>query len=127
MVSVSNWLQESNVGDLPQAVQTDILESLKQLIEATQQEMQEMQDEKRQQESQSQPSQQKPGLVKLMAEIRMLRTLQLQVNRRTKQLDELLKPASAEQQTELRTQIRVLAARQQRLIETAQELAKQAK
>lgn len=127
MASVASWLQESNVSDLTQMVQTDILESLKQLIEATQQEMQQMQEEKRQQsQEQNQPSDQKPALVKLMAEIRMLRTLQLQVNRRTVQLNTQLNSAPTDQQAALRKQLKDLAARQLRLIETARELARQA-
>ena len=125
MGSVTGWLQESTVTELTQSVQTDILESLRQLIEATQQEMQEMK-EHEQQQQQQQNSQEKPGLVKLMAEIRMLRTLQLQVNRRTKQLDGLMQSVTTEDQPALRKQLHELAVRQQRLIVTAKELAKQA-
>ena len=61
-----------------------------------------------------------------MAEIRMLRTLQLQVNRRTKQLDGLMQSVTTEDQPALRKQLHELAVRQQRLIVTAKELAKQA-
>lgn len=124
MGSVSGWLQESKVGDLTQSVQNDIIESLKQLIETTQKEMQEMKEH--QQESQAQEgSPQKPGLVELMAEIKMLRNLQLQVNRRTKQVDGLLQSASSEDLPSLKKQVHDLAVRQRRLIETAKELAKQ--
>jgi len=125
MGSVTGWLQESSVTELTQSVQTDILESLRQLIEATQQEMQEMKEHEHEQQ-QNQNSQEKPGLVKLMAEIRMLRTLQLQVNRRTKQLDGLMQSVTTEEQPALRKQLHELAVRQQRLIVTAKELAKQA-
>ncbi len=123
MGSVTGWLQESKVTELTQSVQTDILESLRQLIEATQQGMQEMK-EHEQQQNQNQESQEKPGLVKLMAEIRMLRTLQLQVNRRTKQVDGLMQSVTTEDQPALRKQLHDLAVRQQRLIGTAKELAK---
>ena len=123
MGSVTGWLQESKVTELTQSVQTDILESLRQLIEATQQEMQEMK-EHEQQQNQNQESREKPGLVKLMAEIRMLRTLQLQVNRRTKQVDGLMQSVTTEDQPALRKQLHDLAVRQQRLIGTAKELAK---
>lgn len=124
MESVSGWLQESNVAELTQSVQKDIIESLKQLIETTQREMQEMKDPEQQQQQQSQ--QQQSALVELMAEIRVLRNLQLQVNRRTKQVDQLLQTAPVGDQGPLQKQIRELADRQQRLIETAKELAKQA-
>jgi ABC-type sugar transport system ATPase subunit len=60
-----------------------------------------------------------------MAEIKMLRNLQLQVNRRTKQVDGLLQSASSEDLPSLKKQVHDLAVRQRRLIETAKELAKQ--
>jgi hypothetical protein len=124
MGSVSGWLQESKVGDLTQSVQNDIIESLKQLIETTQKEMQEMKEHQQESQQQQGPPQ-KPGLVELMAEIKMLRNLQLQVNRRTKQVDGLLQSASSEDLPSLKKQVHDLAVRQRRLIETAKELAKQ--
>ena len=124
MGSVSGWLQESKVEDLTQSVQNDIIESLKQLIETTQKEMQEMKEQQQKSQQQEGPPQ-KPGLVELMAEIKMLRNLQLQVNRRTKQVDGLLQSASSEDLPSLKKQVHDLAVRQRRLIETAKELAKQ--
>ena len=124
MSSVSSWLQESKVSELTQSVQTDIIESLKQLIETTQKEMQEMKEQQQHQEQQ-QNSEQKPGLVELMAEIRMLRNLQLQVNRRTKQVDALLQSAPTDDLPALKKQVHDLSIRQRRLIEAAKELATQ--
>ncbi|MEJ7595539.1 MAG: hypothetical protein WKF77_28835 [Planctomycetaceae bacterium] len=127
MNSVSGWMQEYKVGELTQSVQKDILESLKQLIETTQKEMQQMKEQQKQQQQQTDPSQEKPGLVELMAEIRVLRSLQLQVNRRTKQVDGLLQSATTDDLPALRKQLHDLAIRQNRLIESAKELAKQAR
>ncbi len=127
MSSVGGWMQEYKVGELTQSVQKDILDSLKQLIETTQKEMQEMKEQQKQQEQQKDPSQEKPGLVELMAEIRILRSLQLQVNRRTKQVDGLLPTATSDDLPALRKQLHDLAIRQNRLIESAKELAKQMK
>lgn len=127
MSSVSGWMQEYKAGELTQSVQKDILDSLKQLIETTQKEMQEMKEQQKQQEQQQDPNQEKPGLVELMAEIRILRSLQLQVNRRTKQVDGLLPNASSDDLPALRKQLHDLAIRQNRLIESAKELAKQMK
>lgn len=125
MGSVTAWLQESRVSDLTQSLQKDIIESLKQLIETTQNEMKEMKENKQNQEQE--PNQeQKEGLVALMAEIRMLRNLQLRVNRRTKQVDLLLKSAPADETARLNEQVQELASRQRRLLESARELAKQA-
>ena len=130
MGSVSGWMQEYKVGELTQSVQKDILDSLKQLIETTQKEMQQMKEDQKQQKQQKEqkdPSQEKPGLVELMAEIRVLRSLQLQVNRRTKQVDTLMPSATSDDVPALRKQLHDLAIRQTRLIESAKELAKKAK
>ena len=124
MSSVTGWMQEYKVSELTQSVQKDILESLKQLIETTQKEMQEMKEQQKQ--KQQDPNQKKEGLVELMAEIRVLRSLQLQVNRRTKQVDGLLQSANTDDLPTLRKQLHDLAIRQNRLIESAKELAKQA-
>lgn len=127
MNSVSGWLQESNVTDLTQTVQKDILESLRQLIETTQKEMQEMKNPNRQQKQQQpQGSQKQSRLVELMAEIKVLKNMQLQVNRRTKQVDELIPKADDQSKTSLLKQLRELSSRQQKLIETTKEMAKQA-
>ena len=127
MGSVSGWLQESKVGELTQSVQSDIIESLKQLIATTQKEMQEMKEQQQEQQQQKQSSEQKQGLVELMAEIRMLRNLQLQVNRRTRQVDGLLQKAATDDLPALQKQVRELSQRQDRLTQSAKELAKQAK
>ena len=127
MQSVSGWLQKSNVTELTQSVQKDILEALKQLIETTQKEMQDMKNQNRKQSTQSQQGAQKQSrLVELMAEIKVLKNMQLQVNRRTKQVDELIPNAEASKRDSLLKQIQELSARQQKLIETTKELAKQA-
>jgi hypothetical protein len=90
--------------------------------------MQQMKEQqKQQQQNQQDPNQEKPGLVELMAEIKMLRSLQLQVNRRTKQVDGLLPNASSDDLPALRKQVHDLAVRQNRLIESARELARQMK
>lgn len=127
MSSVTGWMQEYKVGELTQSVQKDILESLKQLIETTQKEMQEMKEEQKQNQQPRDPNQEKEGLVELMAEIRVLRSLQLQVNRRTKQVDGLLQSAATDDLPTLRKQLHDLAIRQTRLFESAKELAKQMK
>ncbi|MEY3175598.1 MAG: hypothetical protein RLZZ436_3512 [Planctomycetota bacterium] len=127
MQSVSGWLQNSDVSELTLSVQQDIIESLRQLIETTQKELQNMQNSPQQSQPSQPGGQQQQRLVELMAEIRVLRNLQLQVNRRTKQVDELLPAADASALPRLESQIRELAERQQRLLEAAKDLAKQAK
>ena len=59
----------------------------------------------------------------MIAEIKVLRSLQLRVNRRTEQIDTLLQEGQAEDIEDLRMQLGELAIRQQRLRESAAELA----
>lgn len=124
MRTVSSWMQEYKVGELTQSVQTDILNSLKQLIETTQNEMQQMQDHQKQEQQKKNANQEKPALVELMAEIRVLKSLQLQVNRRTRQVDSLVPSAPSDDLPALQKQLHDLAIRQNRLIESVRELAK---
>lgn len=126
MGSIANRLQETKVGSLTQSMQTDVLEALKELIEATQREMEDMKSEDRkQQQQQQQSSQEKPPLVELMAEIRVLRSLQLRVNRRTKQIHELSLENDTSEAEDLQEQLAELARRQDRLRESAGELSEQ--
>ena len=120
MHAITSRLRESKAGAFTQSLETDIIEALKELIEATQREMQNMKSEEHQQLAQ--PGQQKKtSLVQLMAEIKILRSLQLRVNRRTRRIDRLI---ADQPETDLIQQLNKLAARQQRLVESAAELAK---
>ena len=125
MNSVAEWMQQSDVSELTISVQRDILESLKQLVETMQREMQQMQERQQQENQQQQQGQQQSPLVDLIAEIRMLRNLQLQVNRRTKRVDDLLEGASDSERATLLKQVSELAERQQKLFESAKDLEKQ--
>lgn len=125
MSTVAGRLQETKAAELTQSMQTDVIEALKELIETAQKEMEEMkQDQQKQQQQQSGP-QQKAALVELMAEIKVLRSLQLRVNRRTATVDRLLKENDSTEQAGLIDQLEELAARQNRLTESAGELARQ--
>ena len=89
--------------------------------------MQQIKEQQKQEQQQQDPSREKPGLVELMAEIKVLRSLQLRVNSRTKQVDALMPNASSDDLPALRKQVHDLAIRQNRLIESAKELARQMK
>ncbi len=124
MGTIAERLQNTKAGRLTQTMETDVIEALKELIEETQKEMQDMKSEERQQQQQQQQTQKKPDLVELMAELRVLRSLQLRVNRRTKNINELLQENDPNETVELQIQLSELARRQDRLRESAIELAK---
>lgn len=125
MGRIASRLQETKVQTLTQSMQTDVIEALKELIAATQREMEEMKSQQRQQQQQQSSDQEKPPLVELMAEIRVLRSLQLRVNRRTKQVHQLLQENDPSAESDLNDQLAELADRQHRLRESAAELAAQ--
>lgn len=125
MRTVSGRLQQTKAFELTQSMQTDVIEALKELIETAQKEMEEMKQEQQEKKPQQSGPQQKAGLVELMAEIKVLRSLQLRVNRRTTTVDRLLQEDDPTDQVELLNQVQELAIRQKRLTESAGELARQ--
>lgn len=125
MATISNRLRLSKVGALTQTLETDIIDALKELIAATQREMQEMKSEERQQQQAQGGEQNKPPLVQLMAEIKVLRSLQLRINQRTQRIDRFLAEQSADDRSDLIQQLEQLTTRQHRLVESAEELGKQ--
>jgi hypothetical protein len=124
MATIAGRLRESKVGALTQTLETDIIDALKELIAATQREMQEMKSEERQQQQAQSGEQKKPPLVQLMAEIKILRSLQLRINQRTQRIDGFLAEQSDDDQAALIQQLEQLTTRQQRLVESAEELGK---
>lgn len=126
MGMIAERLQQTKVGPLTQSMETDVIEALKELIEATQREMQEMKEQENQSPPQQQdPSAQKPPLVQFMEEIKVLRSLQQRVNRRTRQVNGLFQEASPDDAADLRDQLDELARRQERLRTSALKLAEQ--
>jgi hypothetical protein len=121
MLTVSRRLREYQVAQLTQGIERDIIEALEELIEALQKEM-EKNDEKKQQQQQQQQQQQDPPLVDMLAELKMLRSLQLRINRRTKRLGRLF---DGEQATEgeIVDQLQQLSKRQSRIQQATHDLA----
>ncbi len=120
------WLREAQVGELTQTVEKDVIEALEELVEALQKEMEKADDAKKKQQQQQQQQQQdgneKP-LVDQLGELKMLRSLQYRVNRRTKQLgrsfdgEQALKP-------EVVQQLHDLSGRQSRIQQATSDLVK---
>jgi len=126
MGAIAERLQQTKVGPLTQSMETDVIEALKELIEATQREMAEMKEQQNQPPQQQQdPNAQKPPLVQFMEEIKVLRSLQQRVNRRTRQVNGLLDDAGSDDVADLHAQLDELARRQERLRQSALKLAEQ--
>jgi len=84
IAQVVDLLAETKVDDLTIAVENDIVLALKELIEALQKAKKDLKDKKQQQQQQQQGGEQQQPLIDQIAELKMIRSLQLRVNRRTK-------------------------------------------
>ena len=124
MLVVSRRLEESKVGKLSQAIEQDIIESLEEMIDALQKELEKVEDEDKDQKDQKpqQQQDQEPPLVDKLAELKMLRALQLRINRRTRRLARLIDGDQATAKDVLQ-QLRDLARRQARVQRAARDLA----
>lgn len=91
MLTIARRLERADVEEITQNIEQDTIESLKEMIEAMQKELEKLKDKKQQQQQQQQQQQkEQQGLVNKLAEMKMLRSLQYRVNRRTKQLGRLV-------------------------------------
>ncbi|MFK7822201.1 MAG: hypothetical protein AB8G99_26130 [Planctomycetaceae bacterium] len=123
---VAGRLEDAKVGELTQEIQADIVEALQEMVGALQKEMEKGEDKQQGQQQQQQTPQDQQGdpvLVEMLAELRMLRTLQKRINRRTKQIGRELKTDQA-QDSDLLQQLDRLAERQIRIRQTAIDLAR---
>ncbi len=110
---------DADVGRFNQSLQEDVIRTLEEMIEALKQAQRDL-DERSEQSMQSAQPGEMP-LVNLLAEIKMIRTLQLRVNRRTKEYGKLLSggPTNAER---LREALGRLADRQQQVAKITRDL-----
>jgi hypothetical protein len=116
-------LERTDLGELTQAVEKEIVEALEEMIEALQKEMEKSKDKDKKKDEQAKDSQQQdPALVDQLAELRMLRTLQLRVNRRTKVLGRMVEGEQA-QEDDVLGQLQNLADRQARIQKATYDMA----
>jgi hypothetical protein len=121
--SLVGWLRDAKVGELTQAVEKDVIEALEELIEALQKEMEKSDEDKKKQQQQQQQQEQSQPLVDQLAELKMLRSLQLRVNRRTKQLSRTFEGEQATQEESVQ-QLQQLSGRQARIQQATSDLVK---
>ena len=98
MQTVAKRLNEFQINDLTIAIEDDIIEALEEMVEALRKEMEKL-DQKQQEKGQNnqQGQQTDPALVDLISELKLLRSLQLRINRRTERYN---KPQEGEQESE---------------------------
>jgi hypothetical protein len=118
---VESRLERTDVAELTQGIEREIIEALEEMIEALQKEM-EKSKEKKEQAQQKDGQPQDPPLVDQLAELKMLRTLQLRINHRTKRLGRLVEGEQAEE-SDIVNQLQNLADRQARIQKATHDLA----
>ena len=121
MQIVARRVAEEKVGSFTQSVEADIIAALEEMIEALQKAQKEA-EERRQEQQQGQQQQMDPSsqpLVDKIAELKMIRALQMRVNKRTQALSKTLldveDPVGQATDDEALDSLRDLSGRQKRI------------
>jgi len=116
-------LERTEVGELTQSIEKEIIDALEEMIDALQKEMEKSKDKKKEEQNkENQQQQQDQELVDQLAELKMLRTLQLRINHRTKRLGRMVEGEQA-QEPDLLGQLQNLADRQARIQKATYDMA----
>ncbi|HEV3027532.1 MAG TPA: hypothetical protein VG457_08170, partial [Planctomycetota bacterium] len=116
-------LERTDVGELTQAIEEEIKQALEEMIDALQKEMEKSKDKKKDPPPDPKDGQpQDPPLVDQLAELKMLRTLQLRINHRTRRLGRLVEGEQA-LELDILGQLQNLADRQARIQKATYDMA----
>ena len=120
MRQVVDRLSQAKVGEITQGIEMDIIATLEEMIESLKKTRKDM--DKKRQKSNMQGQQQDSPLVDKLAELKMIRALQMQINSRTERYSKLIEGEQAEN-AELIDALKRLAERQQRVYKVTHDLA----
>jgi hypothetical protein len=137
MMNVSRRLRKTDSGSLTQTIEQDIIDTLKEMIEALKKAQKDQQARRNNPPPQQQGPPQDEKLIDLIAELKMIRSLQLRVNARTKiyareyegkeqaPLPESgMPPEEREKYKMVLDELKDLANRQQKIFEVTEDIAK---
>jgi hypothetical protein len=122
MLAIAGRLERTDFGKLTQGLEEDVIEALEELLQALEQAIEELREQRNQ--GQSPQDGGAPGeapLVDQLAELRMIRSLQARVNRRTQRYGELIEGEQAAQ-PDLLEALDELARRQQQIFVATRDL-----
>lgn len=119
---VARRLARTNPGPETQLIEEDIIAALKEMIEALKKQQKEMRDRKENQQQQNQQPTD-PALLDMLAELRMIKALQVRVLQRTEKWSKLYKGEQATD-PEIVPELRDLAQRQLKIYQITDNLAK---
>lgn len=125
MMETTGLLHEAKVGTLTQGIEKDIVFALQEAVEAMEEAAEDLANR---QEQHQQPSglptggqSGEPPLVAKLAELRMIRSLQLRINRRTADLGKIAERGDV-QTAEIQPMLKRLATRQAKVAQAARDL-----
>ena len=97
MLAIAHRLSGNDVAQLTQSMERDVIESLEEMVAALQAEIEKRKPDENQRRrgQRGQNGEDEKELVQQLAELKMLRSLQYRVNRRTKQIGQLIKGEQA--------------------------------
>ena len=121
MVSISQRLDRADPGELTQTIEQNVIEALEEMIDAMQKELEKAK-EKDQQGQPSEGEKEPDPLVDDIAELKMLRSLQLRINRQTKKLGRLIDGEQASE-PEVVDQLQTLSRRQSKIQQATYDLS----
>jgi hypothetical protein len=109
--SIVQLLDQAKAGELTQTLEQGVIEAIEEMIDALQKEMEKKGDEEPQEGQPQEGQPQDQPLVDALSELKMLRSLQLRINRRTRQLGRMIEGDQADE-PEVLKQLKTLSGRQ---------------
>jgi hypothetical protein len=125
MIVVQKRLGSTDVGKVTQAIERDIIDTLKEMIEALKKARQDL-DSKKSAPGSPPPPNQDQKLLDQIAELKMIRSMQIRVNGRTQMYGKQYQDVEGEQtrNPELRRELQILSERQDRIFEVTNRIAR---
>jgi hypothetical protein len=116
-------LERTEIGELTQGIEKEIIDALEEMIDALQKEIEKAKDKKNKDQQPPKDGQpQDEQLVDQLAELKMLRTLQMRINHRTKRLGRMVEGEQA-LDPDILGQLQNLADRQARIQKATYDMA----
>ena len=126
MIHVQRRLGVSDVGEVTQTIEQDIIDSLKEMIEALKKAKEELDKKKSNPPPPNQSPPQDSKLLELIQELKLIRSLQIRVNTRTTTYGRMYQAKEGEQTSDpgIRRELNNLSERQERIYDVTNRLAK---
>jgi hypothetical protein len=119
---VAEWLAAAKVGTITQGVEAEIITALEELIAALEKARKDLEKNRTRPGQQSAPGQPtEPTLVHKLAELKMIRSLQMRINQRTQRFGRMIEGEQAET-ADLLEALQQLAERQQKVYKATSDL-----